>query len=95
MLLDLSNENRDRLTRQKALVRDDHGNEIFIGLTHGESYRYQLLSDPWRENTIRDAAEFLLLDKKHEIAMREARFGNAVNLLDTPNVGALKAATDA
>jgi hypothetical protein len=71
-MLDLTNENRASLLRRFAITQDAQGLDIFVGLTHEESKRYQLLSDPWRENNLRDAAEFLLLDKKHDLAMSEA-----------------------
>jgi hypothetical protein len=71
-MLDLTDENRAYLKRRFALSRDDQGSEIFLGLTHQESRRYQLLSDPARESNIRDAAEFLVLDMKHESAMAQA-----------------------
>lgn len=71
-MLDLTDENRAFLMRRYALSRDDQDLEIFVGLTHQESKRYQLLSDPARESSMRDAAEFLILDMKHECAMIEA-----------------------
>lgn len=71
-MLDLTPHNRAYLLRRYAIEQDDQDLECFVGLTHDESKRYLLLSDPSHENSLRDAAEFLLLDKKHDLAMDKA-----------------------
>ena len=71
-MLDLTEEERAWLTQRLALTHDDQGLEIFLGLTHEESERYQLLSDPRTSITLREAMEFLILDTKHTRAICQA-----------------------
>lgn len=65
MMLDLTNGNRASLKTLRALETDGNGREVFIGLSRGESERYQFLSSPLREYSLREHLDFLNLDTKH------------------------------
>lgn len=67
-MLNLTEGYRASLSRANALDKDQHGKEIFVGLTHAESQRYQTLSDPLRACSLLEHLEFLQLDDKHHQA---------------------------
>lgn len=91
-MLDLKPDVRAYLCRQKSLARDERGREVFVGLTRTESELYHLLSDPARESTVKDAAEYLLLDKKHGFAMRKTL--NHSPAIEAANIRELSEAFD-
>ena len=64
-MLNLTGGDRASLSRANALDVDQDGEEVFVGLSHAESQRYQILSDPLRACSLSEHLEFLKLDEKH------------------------------
>lgn len=68
-MLNLTHAFLMNLGRQGILSKDGDGRTIFTGLTRAESERYHALSDSKCPQSFRDAAEFLMLDNKHSVAL--------------------------
>jgi len=68
-MLDLTDAYLVNLSRQGVLSKDENGQTIFVGLTRVESERYHSLSSPTALRNFSDAAEFLILDSKHALAI--------------------------
>ena len=73
-MLVLTDIQRAYLGKIRALSKDLHGNEIFVGLTLEESLRYNFLSESLfgqEHRTQEDVDEYLSLVQKHEYSRRQ------------------------
>ena len=68
-MLVLTDMQRAYLRKIRALSEDHQGNEVFVGLTFGESMRFNFLSESLlgqEHRTQEDVDEYLSLVQKHE-----------------------------
>lgn len=82
-MLELTESNRAFLKEIRALSTDQHGQEIFVGLTRCESERYIVLSEPLRVATFEEKGEYLFLDEKYNLARMQVI--GAEHMLRTEN----------
>lgn len=82
-MLNLTDSNRAFLNEIRALNTDEHGREIFVGLTRKESERYLSLSDVDKHLSTAEKDEYLKLDEQYNHARMQVI--GAEHLLRTEN----------
>lgn len=82
-MLDLDETSRALLNEIRGLHFDQHGQEVFVGLTRKDSERYLSLSDATTHKSPKEQDEYLSLDEKYNSARMQVI--GAEHLLRTEN----------
>ncbi|AMS13154.1 hypothetical protein A3218_02055 [Pseudomonas chlororaphis] len=82
-MLKLTDSNRAFLNEIRALNADEHGREIFVGLTREESERYLALSEADKDLSTKERDEYIKLDEQYNRARMQVI--GAEHLLRTEN----------
>lgn len=67
-MLILTEVEKHFLMEIRAISTDEHGNDVFVGLTSSESERYHFLSNSRKHLESSESEEYWALHEKHERA---------------------------
>lgn len=83
----LRDDYRAYLVQMRALSVDSNGRDVYVGLTHEESERYNTLSNPvMRSGTPEEEAEYMALDEKHNLARTQVLDAECIERTGNPAI---------